>query len=646
MIAEYIGGGLFAICLILLMMVVLAKGIHTVNRISGWIFVPVVAIGLSIYLWAFLPENPGGPSAILNATLRAVYATCGMFLGKQEYSSVFTKENFNETIFQQILFWTAHLGALFVTASAVLSTFGKKLLMTFRFWVQTLRVGTIHLIFGLHEQSLMLGQDLAKRKDSQVVYVDPNASSLMIDHALTRNATVRQVPYMDGENVNERLLKALGIRRGFQKQLRVILLNPSEDANIRSANALIRYMHAQNIGVDRVQIDLRCNQEFDYSQMRQFEEESGNRYDVNAFSEMELSARLLVHQSAPYRVMEFDETGNAKHNFHALILGFSDAGQYTLRQVVMNGQFTGSTFRADVVDHNLDAKTGRFMRHYCSMMETYDIRLHQMDVRSKEFYELLDSIVHALRYIVICMNSDEMNYALTADLDRYFSRLPEEKRPMILVNVCNRRYVATMKKNIRFFDRQRQIYSGAVFLQEMRDSMARSVNLSYQEKAYDIHEMQEAWVKADYFSRESSRASADFIPAMLKIAGITEAEALEEGLFEERVPYKSTLMESMSITEHLRWEAFHYAMGYSPMPMDVFEKRCIAGIASPQRDRDCLQHACITPWKELNQLGKTQARLTFKPDPEYQEMDRTNIAKIPRTLSNARKIDAYLKKKE
>ena len=79
--------------------------------------------GIVIYGYGFYLTKGN----ILMAVVRAVLATLGMFLGKNEYAEI--KETFfMQNFFILCLFWLVHIVALFVTANAFLASIGSKAL--------------------------------------------------------------------------------------------------------------------------------------------------------------------------------------------------------------------------------------------------------------------------------------------------------------------------------------------------------------------------------------------------------------------------------------------------------------------------------------------------------------------------------------
>ena len=94
------------------------------------------------------------------------------------------------------------------------------------------------------------------------------------------------------------------------------------------------------------------------------------------------------------------------------------------------------------------------------------------------------------------------------------------------------------------------------------------------------------------------------------------------------------MLENLSKTEHLRWSAFHYSMGYSRMEEDEWEERAAEyrrqtffesekkiRISKNSADR---HHACLVSWDELDALSAKENAVTGG-NVDYKQLDRNNI---------------------
>jgi len=84
------------------------------------------------------------------------------------------------------------------------------------------------------------------------------------------------------------------------------------------------------------------------------------------------------------------------------------------------------------------------------------------------------------------------------------------------------------------FGCREDIYRESVIIREKTDRMAKAVNNVYKE----MYEGS-TWHELDWFVQESSRASTDFIPAMLKLAKTNEKDAIANNALLHPPPNKS-----------------------------------------------------------------------------------------------------------
>jgi hypothetical protein len=146
----------------------------------------------------------------------------------------------------------------------------------------------------------------------------------------------------------------------------------------------------------------------------------------------------------------------------------------------------------------------------------------------------------------------------------------------------------------------------------------------------------EKWMACDSFGKMSSRASADFHPAFIRISGSSREEILTGNWKPER-----SLQEVLGETEHLRWCAFHYAMGYVPMSRMEFEANIEAytrlkaegkqpgfRISKNPGER---KHACLIPWEDLDALSEEENRVTGR-NVDYKQVDINNVLALPKLL--------------
>ena len=102
-------------------------------------------------------------------------------------------------------------------------------------------------------------------------------------------------------------------------------------------------------------------------------------------------------------------------------------------------------------------------------------------------------------------------------------------------------------------------------------------------------------------------------------------------------------MENLAKSEHLRWCAFHYSMGFSPMTKEEFNKRAerykqeiSQNVEKPIRinkDMDKKIHACLIEWDELDMLSEAENKVTGG-DTDYKKNDYDNVLALLSLMKN------------
>lgn len=292
----------------------------------------------------------------------------------------------------------------------------------------------------------------------------------------------------------------------------------------------------------------------------------------------------------------------------------------------MNGQFCGSAFRVDIFDET--PQNG--MLYDQEIQRQYDIRFHAFNGKSDAFYAFLKERKDAVRYIVICTGDEKENQEIARDISRW---LKARNAAPAIVQCSNQglAYARPGESSPMYLN----IYDSDTLDLEQIDRMAMAINHAYSRNSEKTP--WENWKRCDYFSRMSCRASADFYQAILKAAGKT-AQQVDAGNW----PPQGEMLESLAITEHLRWCAFHYVMGFSLMSDAELNQRieyyrtekAEKGASSLRISKDMEKriHACLIPWDQLDQLSARETEVTGKPV-DYKQMDRNNILVLPDILA-------------
>ena len=609
-----------------------------------------VTTGFMIYTAGYLSSG-NGLSEALFAALRGIFSTARMFSFDYDYFVLANEQGtqwLTTNVWLKILLWLCHVSALIIIQTALISLFGRKLMDYFR-----LRFGLhteVFIIKGSDKNALMLGENVATHDNPQnspdaeriVVFLTDDAENAEKIHEKTAHfgGIVR---VLDRNQDFSYCLKKtrFGERNwlGKEKTYKIVLTSKNTSA-LDDALLIANLAKRKGVNSDSLEIFVLTQTEWDREEIEtltQMKNDDGKRtypYTFHIVNETDLYTRQMVRKHPPFKCpgLNFSD-GVAARDFTVLLLGFGTVGQSALLRLVKNGQFFGSRMRAIIVDKNIDDLRDSFFHRYPGLKLCCKFKFKRFDVQCEKFYRLLEKTDY-LDYVVVALDSDEANKQAAHDMRLHYVRKDIDTLPFIAVSEKNGAlHVAKIEEKMFTFGCSEEIYKEAVIIRKVDDMMAKAVNDTY--KA--IYGGQ-SWHELDWVLQESNRAAADFIPAMLYFSGISEAQAMTDGIIAKK---DSALAETLSQTEHLRWNAFHAAMGYRRISIEEmrhrFEKS--KSLEFARRDAKARLQACLATWDELDAISEAYRELERlagkKPKRDFKDNDRDIIEYIPKFLKTA-----------
>lgn len=587
------------------------------NRILSASLAVSVILGLLLYGYGFVYESGLGPAS----ALRTIVSVCRMISGDNDYEVIQSAPIFAIN-WVNIVFWLAHFLAFYALAGTTIAVFGDKLLCRIRIALAKRR--TLLLIYGASDNAIEYARRQMDVMNRSVVFVGQCDASL--------ESTIYEAGCLwvaNGDQPDGMLLRKLGIRPG-KRHVEVAALHDDGAKNFVFAQKLQEAFEKDRILPQQTMLLLRDVDE-DHAASLSASEKKYGYGSVMAFTGYELASRLMIQEMPPCDTIRFDENARAQEDFNVLMVGFGRMGRAALNALLMNGQFYGSKFRADIFDPN--AQNGMLNDH--EILRQYDIRFHKASGTSEEFYALLKERKDVIRYIVLCTGSKKENREIAQDLSLWF----QEHGAAPAIVQCTENGLAFLRPGEKE-QTYRSIYGSNALDLEHIDRMAMVINHAYSRNSGNSP--LENWKHCDYFSRMSCRASADFYQAILRAAGKT-VQQVESGDW----ALQGEMLENLSITEHMRWCAFHHVMGFRTMSETEFDRRADRyrtdvkkdGSSSLRisKDVETRKHACLIPWEELDRLSERENAVTGK-QVDYKQMDRNNILILPELLAVLREM--------
>ena len=552
------------------------------------------------------------------AILKAVYSVCRSFVGTNDYAAI-SAAPFMQSQWMQILCTFVQICSLYATASAVITSIGAQALKRLRLWLG--RRKDLNLIYGANANALNFGKELVAQKSGTVVFIDPQATASAMTAISDMGCVLQSDGYAASGSV--KFLRRVGFRNGRRK-ISLYALDQDSNKNIQYATHLLKSLKSLSVSPEKTNLVLVGQEETAVSRLQNTGEKYGYGF-VTAVNEPQMAARLLTMKYPPCDAVSFSPEGTATENFEALLIGFGQVGQAVLKSLVMNGQFEGSQFKLDVFAKDVNHIDGNFFSLFGGLFEQYDIRFYDNNAKSRCMYDYLKQHAKTLRYIVISIGEKNDGHEIAEEIIAFLDSIGHS----IPVYKCTRQGITayntdgTVKKT-------HSIYSTALLCSQTLDEKAMILNHRYQ--AGSEKSAVENWMECDYFSRQSCRAATDFIPAVLRAAGKSVQQAAKGDW-----ALTAQQLENLSKTEHLRWCAFHYCMGFSPMDDAEFAERAeLYRQGTPIRIGKNMfgkTHACLVPWDALDELSAKENAITGK-NVDYKAMDTDNIMAIPQLLQS------------
>ncbi len=343
------------------------------------------------------------------------------------------------------------------------------------------------------------------------------------------------------------------------------------------------------------------------------------------------------------------ERAVVKSSFNALLIGFGETGRDAFKFIYEFSSFIGdnglpSRRSINVVDMKLDERKARFLVSSPALENCSDINWwDDMNIDSIAFWDKYKSMIDSLNYILIALNDDktasdiavklyETAYRYRKDMRNFkvFVRQRDEESADKLQHASDYYMLKSNREDkgentIVTFGTGKSLFNVSIFDTEVVDAEAKKFSDQYYElykaiserlgssgspspanmakdvkraadKQQDISNVRHVYTKLIMAGAYDSqwRLRHDRMQYLRKISE-RNGEKYPNALPSAEEAY--TLMENLSLTEHLRWNAKMELMG--------FVKRAYNPETTyPERDYDKKNHECIVSCDELNSREK------------------------------------------
>jgi len=521
----------------------------------------------------------------------------------------------------EIAITICYLGCFLFTALIAIRVFFQSIINNarYRFAVKYGNEPTLIIAGNGPNLDMFLASLTPRQKGRAVIILDSNNEEMKKEYSARGFAVLAQ------KAGKEALVKA-GVTAA--KDAALVSLYDDDERNLSVArafadiaelapNATARIMYT---GIDRAE-------HFSFSEKA--------RGQISFFNPHEIISRqfLMRYPASRFLPPSYIDSTEAKlrerYVINHIFIGFGKTNAQILRKSVIIEQLPGCDYNALIIDTNIEnsqaafrnAARGLFIDHsddgacFPKPDEQYRIEFKQMNVLSKEFYELTANkiIKNDFSVIVAALGNDRLSVETAMELRQWLYENGADKGKLRIYIKAKRRSSIINDEVLNFgaqesgipiqvFGIEDDIFSASMLINRDIDILAKHIAGHYS-GGYA------GWDRLTNQERDSNRCAALSIRVKLNLMGFDLKYDLkntikqdEEVLTEFKNAYRGILRDNIARLEHQRWNTYHLASGWQPMPKnevtDVSRKN--------QRSR---KHACITTFEGLEELAKIQAQM-------------------------------------
>ncbi|MBO7049025.1 MAG: hypothetical protein J6W42_00230 [Bacteroidaceae bacterium] len=296
--------------------------------------------------------------------------------------------------------------------------------------------------------------------------------------------------------------------------------------------------------------------------------------------------------------------------FNSMILGFGETGREALgflyeHAAFVDRDFKRSPFSCVVMDRQMGKLEQAYRKSFPGMNESVGVFFKLCEIGSNEFWLDLADRIQNLNYIVICLGDDRLNLYLAVemveyafrhgkDLSKNFVILVAQEDPTHLDNVTLNHYnqIGQYHNCIRTFGDRKDVWTYDNMTNESIKAKAKSYFAGYMRAQGDTRDPEVLWnqrdeeieTTSDYAIhaqrvRQRSQDYANCFHVSTKLALIGPeiydcrrdiAKCIPADFKKNPIHYTGAdehakkVLHYLAVHEHIRWEASHVAMGYTP----------------------------------------------------------------------------------
>lgn len=326
------------------------------------------------------------------------------------------------------------------------------------------------------------------------------------------------------------------------------------------------------------------------------------------------------YKNHPVNFVDVDPaTGGVTSKFTSLVLGFGTTGQNVLKFIYEYGAFADpdgnkSPFKCHVFDDNMGTILPQFLHSVPFLKDSDEVEFHDLNNKTQDFWDIVERELDDLNYVVLALGSDNENITVLGEL--FHLILEKRNQGFHNVHICIRSYdalyepildrlvsgynkvVGDSEQNaICVFGKSSHVFSREMIKNDELQKLADDFESQYNRNC-KLPNFEKANKKADkddmsFYDYQSKRRK-QYMNYSNGLHIYTKMMLLKANVKNNPLNTSVEAVSNVSITEHLRWNAATYMMGYTLMTEKV--KAETSGTCNEKYR----QHICLVPFYDLD----------------------------------------------
>jgi len=469
-----------------------------------------------------------------------------------------------------------------------LCTIRAAILILFKKWANTIGCKWhliwdkhIYIVWGFEKDAKALIEDTQKHLTKATILYIPNDDA-------------EEKVYIPGVlNVSKDFFQNLRVR----KEYHIALLPDTHQKNLEKLS-LLNDLNYTNIHVSAY---------VDNTLLRMYDFHYDNT-DSYIVSKENLLVRNFLTKHLPLEMFVKKHLGNDKNGiftpqraFKLCLVGFTNLSQEFLLSTYENTAFQtleDSSLDATIIDNDLVSKRPGFFCDYpqmayeegfkwCDLSFKEQAFFDKMLVEAKQFDQILidtgctDLNIKTAQYLITILKREGLTSSLEKD------NLSPQIITVLHENALGTELLFKDYENIILLQGGTNHFTyNELFLRET-DTKAEALHAKYNSNS----SKKKNWQSLGTFTQASNRNVIWDIPNKLLLAGDLSKKTAEE---------KEAIYWQLAQYEHLRWNAFHFAHGWSTLPVSELTEEEVANCKTKRPLQK--KHACLVDWDTLDTL--------------------------------------------